>query len=80
MVHFSFAFIFEMIPKLAACCIAETPYPDNMEMIFIYSVFVKGDHTYFDIESSGGVDGTQLYPHLKYTTISEFLDTLLKDH
>ncbi|KAJ4716525.1 putative Isoflavone reductase [Melia azedarach] len=57
--------------------IKETPYPDNMEMIFIYSVFVKGDHTYFDIESSGGVDGTQLYPHLKYTTISEFLDTLL---
>ncbi|KAJ0009798.1 hypothetical protein Pint_34701 [Pistacia integerrima] len=48
----------------------ETPYPDNMELIFIYSIFVKGDHTYFDIESSGGVDGTQLYPHLKYTTIT----------
>ncbi|XP_031271201.1 probable pinoresinol-lariciresinol reductase 3 [Pistacia vera] len=57
--------------------IKETPYPDNMELIFIYSIFVKGDHTYFDIESSGGMDGTQLYPHLKYTTISEHLDTLL---
>ncbi|GLT42801.1 hypothetical protein SLA2020_167840 [Shorea laevis] len=57
--------------------IKETPHPDNMEMIFLYSVFVKGDHTYFDIDSSRGVDGTQLYPHLNYTTISEHLDTLL---
>ncbi|KAL5790931.1 hypothetical protein ACOSQ2_005819 [Xanthoceras sorbifolium] len=57
--------------------IKETPYPDNMEMIFIYSVFIKGDHTYFDVESSGGLEGTRLYPHLKYTTISQYLDTLL---
>lgn len=57
--------------------IKETPYPDNMEMVFLYSVFVKGDQSYFDIEASGGVEGTQLYPQLKYTTISEFLDSLL---
>lgn len=48
-----------------------------MAMIFIYSAFVKGDHTYFDVEASGGVEGTKLYPELNYTTISEFLDTLL---
>lgn len=48
-----------------------------MEMVFIYSAFIKGDQTYFDIESSGGVDGTKLYPELKYTTISEYLDTLV---
>lgn len=57
--------------------LSETPYPDNMEMVFLYSVFVKGDQTYFDIEASAGVEGTQLYPQLKYTTISEFLDSLL---
>ncbi|ESQ53669.1 hypothetical protein EUTSA_v10025756mg [Eutrema salsugineum] len=57
--------------------IKETPYPENMEMVFIYSVFIKGDHTYFDIESSGGVSGTELYPDVKYMTVSEFLDTLL---
>ncbi|XP_021828649.1 probable pinoresinol-lariciresinol reductase 3 [Prunus avium] len=57
--------------------IKETPYPDNMEMIFIYSAFVKGDQTYFDIESSGGLDGTNLYPEQNFTTISEYLDTLL---
>ncbi|KAJ8441994.1 hypothetical protein Cgig2_020139 [Carnegiea gigantea] len=58
--------------------IKETPYPDNMPFIFIYSAFVKGDLTYFDIESSGGVEGTQLYPHVEYTTVSEFLDTLVR--
>lgn len=56
---------------------AETPYPNNRDMIFIYSAFVKGDQTYFDIESSGGADGTRLYPEVRYTTITEYLDTLL---
>ncbi|KAL6546012.1 putative pinoresinol-lariciresinol reductase 3 [Orobanche gracilis] len=57
--------------------IHETPYPDNMQMVFIYSAFVKGDQTYFDVNSSNGVEGTNLYPHVKYTTVSEYLDTLL---
>ncbi|KAJ3678544.1 hypothetical protein LUZ60_002347 [Juncus effusus] len=56
--------------------IQEIEYPKNMEFIFIYSAFIKGDNTYFDIDSSG-VSGTQLYPHVKYTTISEYLDTLV---
>ncbi|GAB2224856.1 hypothetical protein Droror1_Dr00005634 [Drosera rotundifolia] len=57
--------------------IEETPYPENMELIFIYSAFVKADQTYFDIEPSGGVEGSLLYPHIGYTTISEYLDTLV---
>ncbi|KAG5593786.1 hypothetical protein H5410_035018 [Solanum commersonii] len=48
--------------------IRETPYPENMELVFIYSAFVKGDQTYFSIESSGGLEGTQLYPQITYTT------------
>ncbi|KAJ8763479.1 hypothetical protein K2173_002362 [Erythroxylum novogranatense] len=59
--------------------IKETPYPDNMQLIFIYSAFIKGDHTYFDIKSVGGVEGTELYPNVKYTTISEYLDTLVSE-
>ena len=47
-----------------------------MELVFIYSAFVKGDQTYFDIESCGGVEGTELYPHVNYTTIEQYLDTL----
>lgn len=57
--------------------VKDTPYPDNMEMVFIYSAFIKGDQTYFDIESSGGVDGTKLYPQQNFITISQYLDTLL---
>ncbi|OVA07057.1 NmrA-like [Macleaya cordata] len=56
--------------------IQETPYPDNMEMVFIYSAFIKGEHTYYDIDLSSGVDGTKLYPHVKYTSISEHLEHL----
>lgn len=63
--------------KSCPICAAETQYPDNMALVFIYSAFVKGDQTYFDVESFGGVEGTMLYPRLKYTTISEYLDTLL---
>lgn len=54
----------------------ETPYPKNMEMIFIYSAFIKGDNTYFDIDSSG-VDATNLYPDVICTTIRQYLDTLV---
>ncbi|KAJ6795629.1 putative pinoresinol-lariciresinol reductase 3 isoform X2 [Iris pallida] len=56
--------------------IKETPFPSNMDLIFIYSAFVKGDHTYFSIDTSG-LDGTKLYPHVRHTTVSEYLDTLL---
>lgn len=62
---------------ISKICIAETPYPDNMQMVFIYSAFVKGDQTYYDIDSSNGVEGSQLYPHIKYTTVSQYLDKLL---
>ncbi|PIA52708.1 hypothetical protein AQUCO_01000523v1 [Aquilegia coerulea] len=56
--------------------IQETPHPNNMELVFIYSAFIKGDQTYFDIDSCG-LDGTKLYPHVKYTTISDYLATLV---
>ena len=48
-----------------------------MDLIFIYSAFVKGDHTYFEIDSRS--EGTQLYPDVKYTTVSEYLDTLVQN-
>lgn len=54
---------------------ADAPFPLKMDLIFIYSAFVKGDHTYFEIDSRS--EGTQLYPDVKYTTVSEYLDTLV---
>ncbi|XP_074572789.1 putative pinoresinol-lariciresinol reductase 3 [Curcuma longa] len=56
--------------------IHETPYPNNMDLIFIYSAFVKGDHTYFGIDSSS-LDGSKLYPHVRCKTVDEYLGTLL---
>jgi hypothetical protein len=55
--------------------IADAPFPLKMDLIFIYSAFVKGDHTYFEIDLS--MEGTQLYPHVNYTTVNEYLDTLV---
>ncbi|WOL02938.1 putative pinoresinol-lariciresinol reductase 3 isoform X1 [Canna indica] len=56
--------------------IHENPFPSNRDSIFIYSAFIKGDHTYFSIDSCG-LDGTKLYPHVRCTTISEYLDSLI---
>jgi hypothetical protein len=48
---------------------ADAPFPLKMVLIFIWSAFVKGDHTYFEIDLS--MEGTQLYPHVNYTTVNE---------
>ncbi|EPS74143.1 hypothetical protein M569_00607, partial [Genlisea aurea] len=53
--------------------IHETPYPENMDLVFIYSAFVKGDQTYFP---TNGFEGTEAYPDINYTTVSQYLDTL----
>lgn len=54
--------------------ISEAEYPVNMRLSLFYSTFVKGDHTYFDIEPSFGVEATELYPDIKYTTVDQFLN------
>ncbi|CAK9315698.1 unnamed protein product [Citrullus colocynthis] len=54
--------------------IQEAPLPMNIILSISHSAFVKGDHTNFDIEPSFGVEATQLYPDVKYTTVDEFLN------
>ncbi|KAB1220653.1 hypothetical protein CJ030_MR3G009397 [Morella rubra] len=46
----------------------------SMKLSIIYSIFVKGDQTNFETESSLGVEATELYPDVKYTTVEEYLD------
>ncbi|VAI52602.1 unnamed protein product [Triticum turgidum subsp. durum] len=41
------------------------------------SIFVRGDQANFEIEPSFGVEATELYPDLRYTTVDEYLDRLL---
>uniref|UniRef100_A0A0E0GBV3 NmrA-like domain-containing protein n=1 Tax=Oryza nivara TaxID=4536 RepID=A0A0E0GBV3_ORYNI len=55
--------------------IEDAPLPLKMDLIFIYSTFIKGDQTYFEIDSRK--EGTQLYPHVNYTTVDGYLDKLV---
>ncbi|EPS61287.1 hypothetical protein M569_13506, partial [Genlisea aurea] len=54
--------------------IQESPIPVNILLAINHSVFILGDQTYFEIEESFGVEASELYPDVKYTTVDEFLD------
>ncbi|PIA52709.1 hypothetical protein AQUCO_01000524v1 [Aquilegia coerulea] len=54
--------------------IQEAPIPVNIFLSIGHSVFVKGDQTNFDIEPSFGVEASELYPDVKYTTVDEYLN------
>lgn len=54
--------------------VAESPLPVNVMLAIQHSAFVKGDHTNFEIEPSFGVEASELYPDVKYTTVDEYLD------
>ncbi|KAJ0009799.1 hypothetical protein Pint_34702 [Pistacia integerrima] len=58
--------------------IQEAAPPRNVVLAIEHSAFVKGDHTNFEIEPSFGVEATQLYPDVKYTTVDEFLNQIGK--
>ncbi|XP_047329434.1 phenylcoumaran benzylic ether reductase Betv6-like [Impatiens glandulifera] len=53
--------------------IEESRWPLNIQLGIAHSLFVKGDQTYFEIEPSFGVEASQLYPDVNYTTVDEFL-------
>ncbi|KAI3848857.1 hypothetical protein MKX03_034243 [Papaver bracteatum] len=54
--------------------IQEAPIPLQYILSIVDSVFVKGDQTFFEIEPSFGVEASELYPDVKYTTVDEYLD------
>ncbi|GMY11500.1 isoflavone reductase homolog PCBER-like [Fagus crenata] len=54
--------------------IKESSFPINLDLAVSYSAFVKGDCTNFEIEASFGVEASELYPEVKYTTVDKFLD------
>ena len=45
-----------------------------MALSISYPVFVKGDHTNFEIDPSFGVEASQVYPDVKYTPVDEILN------
>ncbi|XP_057975726.1 phenylcoumaran benzylic ether reductase Betv6 [Malania oleifera] len=54
--------------------IQEAPIPINVVLAINHSVFVKGDQTNFEIKPSFGVEASELYPDVKYTTVDEYLN------
>ncbi|CAK8539914.1 unnamed protein product [Lathyrus sativus] len=63
----------EQILKL----IQESPFPANLMLALGHSMFVKGDSANFEIESSFGVEVTELYPEVKYTTVDQYLNAFV---
>ncbi|KAL3527120.1 hypothetical protein ACH5RR_011776 [Cinchona calisaya] len=54
--------------------IQEASIPLKIFLSLGYSVLVHGDMANFEIDASFGVETTELYPDMKYTTIDEYLD------
>ncbi|KAK4584230.1 hypothetical protein RGQ29_022106 [Quercus rubra] len=54
--------------------IQESSSPLNLSLSIVHSAFVKGDLTNFEIKASFGVEASELYPEVKYTTVDEYLD------
>ncbi|KAG2724920.1 hypothetical protein I3760_01G041000 [Carya illinoinensis] len=57
--------------------IRESPAPSNIILSILYSVFVKGDNANYEIDDSFGVEASEIYPEVKYTTVEEYLDQLV---
>ncbi|GAA0187428.1 oxidoreductase [Lithospermum erythrorhizon] len=53
--------------------IQEAPVPLNVYYSIQHSILVKGDQTNFEINPSLGVEASELYPDVKYTTVEEYL-------
>ncbi|VFQ67856.1 unnamed protein product [Cuscuta campestris] len=57
--------------------IKEAGVPLNVGLSISHSAFVKGDHTNFEIEPSFGVEASELYPDVKYTSVEEYINTIV---
>ncbi|KAF5814316.1 putative NmrA-like domain, NAD(P)-binding domain superfamily [Helianthus annuus] len=53
--------------------IEESPFPHNLTLSILHTVFVKGDQINIEIEPSFGFEASELYPDVKYTTVDEYL-------
>ncbi|CAO2815037.1 unnamed protein product [Amaranthus hypochondriacus] len=54
--------------------IQESAVPINIFLAISHAVFVKGDTTRIKIEASFGVEASELYPDVKYTSVDEYLN------
>ncbi|XP_028553373.1 isoflavone reductase-like protein [Dendrobium catenatum] len=55
----------------------ECPQPFPFFYAIAHAGFIKGETTKFDIDPTVGVEASQLYPDVKYTTVENFMDQFL---
>ncbi|KAL8231080.1 hypothetical protein R6Q57_000858 [Mikania cordata] len=53
--------------------IQEAPFGLSIVLSIMHSVLINGDATNFEIEPSFGVEASELYPEIKFTSIDEYL-------
>ncbi|KAJ4769177.1 Isoflavone reductase-like protein [Rhynchospora pubera] len=58
-------------------CFQEANPRGKTAFAIIHAAFIRGVQTNFEIDPSIGVEASQLYPHINYTTLSEFLDRFI---
>ncbi|XP_030923448.1 phenylcoumaran benzylic ether reductase Betv6-like [Quercus lobata] len=54
--------------------IIESPSPLNLRLSIKHATFVRGNLTNSEVKTSFGVEASELYPEVKYTTADEYLD------
>ncbi|CAO2185258.1 unnamed protein product [Urochloa humidicola] len=57
--------------------IQESPIPLNIVLAIGHAAYVRGEQSGFEIDPAKGVDATELYPDVKYTTVDEYLNRFL---
>ncbi|CAJ1930187.1 unnamed protein product [Sphenostylis stenocarpa] len=57
--------------------IQESPFPANLQLALGHSILVKGDCTNFEIDPYFGLEGSKLYPEVKYTTVDNYLNAFV---
>ena len=56
------------------CFSTESPSPLNLFLSIAHAIFVKGNLTNSVVKASFGLEASELYPEVKYTTVDEYLD------
>ncbi|KAK9987843.1 hypothetical protein SO802_028082 [Lithocarpus litseifolius] len=54
--------------------IQESPSPLNLFLSIAHAIFVKGNLTNSEVKASSGLEASELYPEVKYTTADEYLE------
>ncbi|TKY70406.1 Isoflavone reductase protein [Spatholobus suberectus] len=57
--------------------IQESPFPSKFLLAISHSMLVKGDCTKYEIDPSSGVEASELYPEVKYTTVDNYLNAFV---